>query len=308
LRITKTATGTDGGTTGEDAGVTSLQYPKKVTIGGKNSIIEAMKWLSGAVTIGTFAVLYFLEKRRPLRRQIYQKEIETGRNLAIAGVSGLVLNFLEKPITNKLTKFVEEKNVGLLKIIRLPRFLETALAVLLLDYTLYLWHVLTHKVPFLWNFHRIHHADLDLQASTAIRFHFGEITISVAFRMGQIMLIGVSPKALEIWQNLLFISILFHHSNVRLPKNIEEILEKFIVTPRLHGIHHSVEEAEMNSNWSSCLSFWDNLHGTFRNDISQDEIQIGVKEFATEAQVTFGKMLAEPLQNINSPQNLLSNR
>ena len=256
-----------------------------------------MKWLSGALAIGTFAVLYFLEKRRPLRKQIYQKEIETARNLAIAATSGIALQFLEKPVTERLTKLVEKENFGLLKIFRLPKFLETALAIILLDYTLYLWHVLTHKVPFLWNFHRIHHADLDLQASTAIRFHFGEMTISVAFRAGQILLIGVSPKALQIWQTLLFISIFFHHSNVRLSKNIEKILEKFIVTPRLHGIHHSVEEAEMNSNWSSGLAVWDYLHGTFRNDISQKEIEIGVKEFRDEASVTFGKMLLKPFQN-----------
>ena len=96
----------------------------------------------------------------------------------------------------------------------MPKILETVLAVVLLDYTLYLWHVLTHKMPFLWRFHKIHHADLDLTAATAIRFHFGEISISVLFRAGQILLIGVSPKALKIWQNLLFLSIFFHHSNI----------------------------------------------------------------------------------------------
>lgn len=267
-----------------------------------------MKWLSGALTIGTFAVLYYLEKKRPLRRQIYQKEIETARNLAIAATSGIALQFLEKPVTDRLTKFVEKENFGLLKALRLPKFLEATLAVILLDYTLYLWHVLTHKVPFLWNFHQIHHADLDLQASTAIRFHFGEITISVAFRAGQILLIGVSPQALQIWQTLLFLSIFFHHSNVRLPKNIEEKLEKFIVTPRLHGIHHSVEETEMNSNWSSGLSIWDYLHGTFRNDISQKEIVIGVKKFSQEKEVTFSKMLLEPFRNKNRHEILPTNR
>lgn len=260
-----------------------------------------MKLFTNIITIGTFLALYFLEKKRPLRRQIYPKEIETVRNLSIAGITGLTLNFLEKPVTDRLTKYVEEKQAGLLKFFRLPRFLETAFAIILLDYTLYLWHVLTHKIPFLWNFHRIHHADLDLQASTAIRFHFGEMTISVIFRAGQILFIGVSPKALQIWQTLLMLSIFFHHSNVRLPKIIEESLEKIIVTPRLHGIHHSVEEAEMNSNWSSGLTVWDLLHGTFRNDVPQDEITIGVKEFVEENEVTFGKMILEPLQNKEVP-------
>jgi len=253
-----------------------------------------MKWLTGILTVGAFAVLYIFEKKRPLRGQIEQKEISTLRNLAIASTAGVAINFLEKPVTGKLTKFVEENNVGLLKIFKLPKFLETALAIILLDYTLYLWHVLTHKLTFLWRFHRIHHADLDLTASTAIRFHFGEISISVIFRAGQILLIGVSPKALEIWQNLLILSVFFHHSNINLPKSFEEKLEKFIVTPRLHGIHHSEKQDEMDSNWSSGLSIWDSLHGTFRNDIPQNEIRIGVSGFNSKEDVTLGKMLIEP--------------
>jgi sterol desaturase/sphingolipid hydroxylase (fatty acid hydroxylase superfamily) len=253
-----------------------------------------MKWLSPAISIGTFAVLYFFERRLPLRKQIEQKEIQTARNLAIALAAGAAISLFEKPVADKLTKYVEKKRFGLVKIIRLPRFLETVLAVILLDYTLYLWHVLTHKLPFLWRFHRIHHADLDLTASTAIRFHFGEITISVLFRAGQILLIGVSPQALQTWQTLLFMSVFFHHSNMRLPKNFENKLQKIIVTPRLHGIHHSIEETEMNSNWSSGLTVWDLLHGTFRSDVPQNEITIGVKGFDKESDVTFGKMLIEP--------------
>jgi len=253
-----------------------------------------MKWLSGMLSIGTFAVLYFYERQRPLRPQLERKEIQTARNLAIAATAGLAVTLFEKPVTGKLTRIVEENHYGLLKIFRLPKFLETALAVVLLDYTLYLWHVLTHKLPFLWRFHQIHHADLDLTASTAIRFHFGEITISVLFRAGQIMLIGVSPNALQIWQGLLFLSILFHHSNVRLPKNLEEKIQKFIVTPRLHGIHHSIESGEMNSNWSSGLTIWDFLHGTFRNDVPQNEITIGIKDHKTIETVKLKKMLIEP--------------
>lgn len=253
-----------------------------------------MKWLSGIVIFGTFAVLTYLEKKRPLRKQIEPKRLNFSRDLAIAATAGIAVNFLEKPVTDKLTKFVEERNFGLLKIVKLPKILETALAVVLLDYTLYLWHVLTHKLPFLWRFHKIHHADLDLTAATAIRFHFGEITISVLIRAGQILLIGVSPKALNVWQNLLFLSIFFHHANIELPVEFEKKLQKIITTPRLHGIHHSVSEDEMNSNWSSGLTIWDFLHGTFRDDVPQENIEIGVKEFQSFEKVTLPKMLAEP--------------
>jgi len=253
-----------------------------------------MKWFGGLLTIGTFAALYMFERREPLRVSVEPKETNTARNLAIASAAGLAAAVFEMPVTNKLTAFVESKNFGLLKIFRLPKLLETVLAVLLLDYTLYLWHVLTHKTPFLWRFHQIHHADLDLTASTAIRFHFGEIMISVLWRAGQILFIGVSPEALKTWQTLLFLSILFHHSNTRLPKNLESKLNKIIMTPRLHGIHHSVAEAEMNSNWSSGLTIWDFLHGTFRDEARQDEIKIGVSGFDAPADVKLSKMLAAP--------------
>lgn len=252
------------------------------------------KWISGALAIGTFAVLYYFENRRPLRKRVEPKWANTARNLAVASLAGITVNALEKPVAERLTKLVEKENVGLLKIFRLPKLLETALAVVLLDYTLYLWHVLTHKAPFLWRFHRIHHADLDLTASTAVRFHFAEMAISVPFRAGQILIIGVSPKAFEIWQALLFVSIFFHHSNVRLPKAFEEKLELFVVTPRLHGIHHSSEESERNANWSSGLTVWDFLHKTFRRDIPQNEITIGVKEFDSLEKVSLERILFEP--------------
>ena len=253
-----------------------------------------MKWLSGIISAGAFAALYYFENKRPLRKRIESRITNTARDLAIASAAGFAVNFFEKPVANKLTRFVEEKKFGLLKIFRLPKFLETVVAIILLDYTLYLWHVFTHKSTFLWRFHKIHHADLDLTAATAIRFHFGEITISVLFRAGQILLIGVTRKSLEIWQTLLFLSIFFHHSNISLPENFERKLQKIITTPRLHGIHHSIKEDEMNSNWSSGLTVWDFLPGTFRDDVPQDEIIIGVKEFDKIQEVTLPKMLAEP--------------
>lgn len=264
-----------------------------------------MKWLSGLLTIGTFTVLYVLENKRPLRDEIEPSATNTVRNLAIAAVSGIVINTFEKPVTNKLTDYVEKNNFGLVKNLNLPKSIENALAVILMDYTLYLWHVLTHKSDFLWNFHKIHHADLDLKAATAIRFHFVEMTISIPWRAAQILLIGVSPKALKIWQTAVFMSIFFHHSNLYLPKDFEKFLQNFIVTPRLHGIHHSKVEEEMNSNWSSGLTIWDYLHSTFRDDIPQSEIDIGVMEFQVEDDLSFKNMILEPFQKTESDYKIL---
>ncbi|MEX0806538.1 MAG: sterol desaturase family protein [Candidatus Binatia bacterium] len=178
----------------------------------------------------------------------------------------------------------------------LPVWLEVPLGVLLLDYTLYLWHVLMHRLNWLWRFHLPHHVDLDLDASTALRFHFSELVVSVAWRAGQVTLIGVSPLSLSVWQTLLLLSILFHHSNVRISIEAERLLSRVIITPRMHGIHHSMVRRETDSNWSSGLTLWDWLHGTLRFDVPQQEITIGVPAYREADEVTYMKIMSMPFQ------------
>jgi sterol desaturase/sphingolipid hydroxylase (fatty acid hydroxylase superfamily) len=251
-------------------------------------------WLSIPLIFGAFGALQWLERRRPLRREVEPKLTRNARNVAVAGLGGLALQVMENPINSGIAAFVERHNFGLVKLLRLPVWLETALAVVLLDYTLFLWHVLTHKVPFLWRFHLPHHVDLDLDASTALRFHFGELVLSIPWRASQIIVIGVSPLSLSIWQTLLLLSILFHHSNVRLPIETERRLNRLIVTPRMHGIHHSIVEHETNSNWSSGLTIWDRLHGTLRLNVPQDKITIGVPAYRQPEDVELPKILQLP--------------
>jgi sterol desaturase/sphingolipid hydroxylase (fatty acid hydroxylase superfamily) len=252
-------------------------------------------WLGAPLVLGAFGVLWWLERRRPLRRERDEPKLRReARNLSVAATAALALRLTEQPVAERLTALVERRKIGLLKLVPLPMWAETALAVLLLDYTLYLWHVSTHRAPALWRFHLVHHADLDLDASTALRFHFGELIISVAWRAGQIVLIGVSPLALSVWQTMLMLSVMFHHSNVRLPLALERRLAKLVVTPRMHGIHHSTVRAETDSNWSSGLSVWDRLHGTLRLDVPQDEIEIGVPAYRDAGELTLPKILAMP--------------
>lgn len=251
-------------------------------------------WLSGSLVAGSFVLLWLLERRRPLRREVEPKLARTTRNLATAGLAALSLQLFERPVVDRLTSLVERRRFGLLKLFRLPRWLEVALALLLLDYTLYVWHVLMHRVPALWRFHLPHHVDLDLDVSTALRFHFGELAISTAWRAGQVVLIGVTPFALSVWQTAVLVSVLFHHSNVRLPAEVEEKLRLIFVTPRLHGIHHSMVEDEANSNWSSGLTLWDWLHGTLVVNIPQEKITIGVPAYRDPEDVRLRAILAMP--------------
>lgn len=266
-----------------------------------------LKIIGVPVALGTFGVLVWFENRRPLRDSVEPKLNRNARNLAVAGLAAVALQLAEQPVAAPLTKLVERKNLGLLKIVKLPKFLETVLAIALMDYTLYVWHYLTHKMPLLWRFHLVHHIDLDMDASTALRFHFGELIISVLWRAAQIRVIGVSPVSFAAWQLLLFPEILFHHSNVRLPAEWEERIGKFIVTPRLHGIHHSIVRAETDSNWSSGLTVWDYLHGTLRTDVAQDEIRIGVPAYQNKSEITLPKILPLPFEAQKKDDWRLSN-
>ncbi|HZG53293.1 MAG TPA: hypothetical protein VEZ40_14275, partial [Pyrinomonadaceae bacterium] len=119
-------------------------------------------WLGASLAVGACGALAWLEGRRPLRRSVESKLVRDARNLAVAGVAAVTLRLAERPVVERLTALVERRKIGLLKQVALPRPLEIALAVLLLDYTLYVWHVLAHRVPLLWRFHLVHHADLDL--------------------------------------------------------------------------------------------------------------------------------------------------
>lgn len=255
---------------------------------------EVPQWLSASLVAGAFGLLWLLERRRPLRPRVEPGPAHDARNLAVAGLAAATVRFVEQPFIRPLTNMVERRRIGLLKLLRLPRWLEVAAAVVLLDYTLYVWHVLTHRLPFLWRFHVAHHVDLDLDASTALRFHFGELAVSTAWRVAQVTLLGVSPLSLSVWQTLLFISVLFHHSNVCLPLEAERRLSYFIVTPRMHGIHHSIVREETDSNWSSGLSLWDRLHGTLRLNVPQAEVTIGVPAYRAPAEVTLVEVLRLP--------------
>lgn len=255
---------------------------------------EVPRWATGALVLGALAAILWLEQRRPLRRAREHKLRRDARNLAMGAMTAVAVRLGEKPFTTPLARKVHERAWGLLPRLNLPPPLEIGLAVVLLDYTLYLWHVLTHSLPFLWRFHRAHHADLDLSTTTALRFHFVEMLLSAPFRAAQVAAIGATPRALSAWQTLTLLAILFHHSNLRLPIAIERRLCRIIITPRLHGIHHSTVPSETDSNWGTIFSLPDYLHRTIRLDVPQREIDIGIPAFRDAEELRLGDVLRMP--------------
>ena len=253
--------------------------------------------IAGGLAIGTTALALFLaERKRPLRRATQPKPRRQIANLALGAISMATVALVEAPLTRPLARQAARQRRGLVQRLPLPAWARDAAAILLMDYTIYLWHVATHKLPFLWRFHLVHHLDLDLDTTTALRFHGVDMAISAPVRAAQVSAIGVSPRAFAIWQGWFFLSILFHHSNLRLPERLERALARFVTTPRMHGIHHSAVPGETASNWSSGLAFWDHLHRTFRLDISQDAIVIGVPAYRDADSLEVMPSLALPFR------------
>ncbi len=245
---------------------------------------------------GGAASIACAERLLPRHARTQREPARTLRNLALGAVSMAVVAVLEQPVVAPLARHAERRRRGLAQRLPLPEWARDAIGVLLMDYTIYVWHVLTHKVPVLWRLHLVHHIDLDLDASTALRFHAVDMLASIPWRAAQVALLGVSPRALRAWQAFFFLSVLFHHSNLRLPGAVERRLSRLLTTPAMHGIHHSAERGETDSNWSSGLSLWDHLHGTFRDDVPQQAIRVGVPAYREAAETRLGPSLRMPFR------------
>jgi sterol desaturase/sphingolipid hydroxylase (fatty acid hydroxylase superfamily) len=232
-----------------------------------------------------------------LRRQKEPGPQRIARNLAIGLLAGATTAASEWPIVAPVQQLAEQRRLGLLRQMRMPRLLRAVVGFLLLDYSLYLWHLLNHRVPFLWRFHAVHHLDRDLDSTTGLRFHAGELAMAAIFRALQVAMLGVDRQTLRLWQQMLVLSVVFHHSNLELPLPFEARLNGVVVTPRMHGIHHSTRSDEAGSNFASLLSCWDRLHGSLRRDVPQETVTIGVAGFSRVDDVTLERSLTLPFRD-----------
>lgn len=242
-----------------------------------SNLIKRMFDFGGAplLMVGV-GVLFYLESRHVLRERREAKARRLKTNVAVAATAALGLRLVLIPALVALARQAEKRKFGLVRWLGLPTPLAHLLSFLLLDYGNYRWHRLNHSAPFLWRFHQVHHADLDLDVSTAFRFHVGEVLASVAYRGLWVLGMGAGPRLVLVYELLFEGATNFHHSNLRLPAATDRLLARFLVTPRMHGIHHSIVRQETDSNFSVILTVWDRLHRTLLLNIPQEEITIGV--------------------------------
>jgi sterol desaturase/sphingolipid hydroxylase (fatty acid hydroxylase superfamily) len=250
-----------------------------------------------AVVTGLFWLLFVLERAFPLRRRHCSVVGRLLINLAISAVAFGVAAGLVRPAALAALHWSAQKPFGLIYLWNLPSGAKFIFGFLWMDLTFYWWHIANHRIPFLWRFHNVHHIDPDLDVSTGFRFHFGEVAMSAAFRAVQVGVVGISAPAFAAYEIVFQANTLFHHSNVRLPIRLERLLNKLLVTPRMHGIHHSQVEREANSNYGVVFPWWDRLHRTLGLNIPQSEIKIGVPGYSRPEDNRLINTLLLPFRN-----------
>ena len=243
------------------------------------------------------ATLFVVERFSPLRLSTRPLLGRLLVNLAISALAFAAAMLLARPAALSVLDWAADRPFGLVHVMPMPVAAQFVIAFLLMDLAFYWWHVANHRVPFLWRFHNVHHIDPDLDVSTAFRFHFGEVALSTIFRIVQVGVIGLSMWMFAVYEIAFQANTLFHHSNVRLPIRLERLLNLVIVTPRMHGIHHSQVRDETNSNFSVVFSWWDRLHRTLGLNIPQAEIVIGVPGYADTGDNALSNALLLPFRH-----------
>jgi sterol desaturase/sphingolipid hydroxylase (fatty acid hydroxylase superfamily) len=246
-----------------------------------------------------FAILVAValwELARPRRRLTTPKARRWLRNLGITVLNSALVRWLFPVLAMGMAALAETRGWGLLNAYALPYWLAVALAVVVLDFAIYLQHVIFHAVPALWRLHMVHHTDLDFDVTTGVRFHPLEILLSMAIKLAVVSVLGPPPLAVLIFEVALNGTSMFNHGNLRLPLGLDRVLRLLVVTPDMHRVHHSTVATETNSNFGFNLPWWDRLFGTYRAQpaAGHEDMMIGLEAYRRDSELTFPRLLALP--------------
>ncbi|MGY6661581.1 MAG: sterol desaturase family protein [Glycocaulis sp.] len=263
-----------------------------------DTILAAEPLLRLAAFAGVLAVMMVWELAAPRRRREIPRLVRWSNNLAVVVLDTAILRFAFPLLAVAFALWAEGAGWGLFNVLGAPLWLALPLSVLLLDLVIYGQHVMLHKVPVLWRFHRMHHADLEFDVTTGLRFHPGEIVLSMIIKLAVVGLLGAPALAVLVFEVLLNATSMFNHSNIRLPFGLDRVLRLFVVTPDMHRVHHSVLRHETDSNYGFNLPWWDRLFGTYRAqpEAGHDAMTIGIGQFREPRDLWLDRMLLQPFR------------
>ena len=218
------------------------------------------------VFLGLFILFAGLEALLPRKRRTDKLPVRWLTNWILVVSGSLTVNLMAKVlpfIAVGAAIDAANKGWGLFNVIDLPVWIEVVLAIAILDFAIWFQHLITHKIPILWRFHRVHHADRDIDVTTALRFHPVEIGFSMLLKIGLVYILGPSALAVILFEIILNGTAMFNHANIRLPLGLDALLRRILVTPDMHRVHHSIHRDEHDSNYGFSLSIWDRIFGTY---------------------------------------------
>ncbi len=250
--------------------------------------------LRSAIFLGVLLFFLVLELRSPYRQPSVSKAKRWLINLGMTAFNSLVLNLVFGGAPLLLAAYVSQHQMGVLPHLPVPYWLKVLLVVMFLDFMLWVWHLLNHKVPFLWRLHQVHHTDLNMDVSTATRFHIGELAISVVIKLALIYILGADVLMVLLFETLVVATAQFHHSSLKVPVWFENLWYVLFVPPSMHRIHHSVKIKERDTNYATIFSLWDRFLGTLVTAVDQDRIKIGVGGRYDEKKLNLHHLLVMP--------------
>lgn len=248
--------------------------------------------------LGVLVAMAAWEVVAPRRRREIPRLIRWTNNLGVVAVDTILVRLAFPLVAVALAALAAERGWGLFNVLDVPLSLAFIVSVLALDLAIYLQHVMFHAVPALWRLHRMHHADLEFDVSTGLRFHPLEILLSMGLKLAVVATLGPPAVAVLVFEVLLTATSMFNHANVRIPKRIDRVLRLLVVTPDMHRVHHSIHPAETNSNFGFNLPWWDRMLGTYRPQPREghEGMTIGIEQFRTRRDLWLDRMLIQPLR------------
>ncbi|MFO8155530.1 MAG: sterol desaturase family protein [Thiohalospira sp.] len=248
--------------------------------------------------VGVLVLIALWEVFAPRRALTMSKAIRWGSNLGIVALNTVAVRLVFPVVAVAFAALAAEQGWGILNIVDMHPVLALIIALVVLDFAIWLQHVMVHAIPVLWRIHRMHHADLDYDLTTGNRFHPLEIILSMGLKFLVILMLGPPVLAVVIFEVILNALAMFNHGNIRLPLAVDRVLRMLIVTPDMHRVHHSPQDDETNSNFGFNLSIWDRLFGTYKAqpDKGHEAMEIGIDLFKNPRDNTLPKMLIQPFR------------
>ena len=245
-----------------------------------------------------FAVMAISELFAPRRALTISKGLRWFSNLGIVVVNTVISRLILPMAPVAFALLCAERGWGIFNLLDWPLWVEVLAVIVIMDFAIWLQHVMVHAIPALWRLHRLHHADQDYDVTTGARFHPIEILLSLGIKFALIALIGASPVAVLSFEIILNSMAMFNHANVRLPLKVDAILRVLLVTPDVHRVHHSDQPFETNSNFGFNLSVWDRMFGTYiaQAQHGHEGMTIGLDVFRDPAEQRLDKMLTQPFR------------